>query len=118
MASQTSNPARITPVRLAVLAAGVLVGPLGVAHAAAPAQEAPTLVVSYGDLNLASADGARALYHRIAAAARQVCPFPDSRNLQQVSAAEGCRAAAIERAVRDINNPQLVAFQAEHVNRG
>jgi UrcA family protein len=118
MASQTSNYKHVTPGRLAVLAAGVLVVPLGLAHAATPAQAAAATVVSYGDLNLASADGTRALYHRIAAAARQVCPLPDSRDLQQVSSAEACRAAAIERAVRDVNNQQLAAFQAEHVKRG
>jgi UrcA family protein len=113
MALQTSNFMRITLGRVAVLAAAVLAGPLGVAHAAAPQQELPTAVVSYGDLNLSSTDGTYALYHRIAAAARQVCPFPDPRNLQQVDSVEACRKAAIARAVRDVNNHQLASVQAE-----
>jgi UrcA family protein len=106
------------PGRVAVLAACLLAGALGVAHAAAPAAGVPQVAVPYGDLNLASEDGARELYQRIAKAADQVCPYPYGRTYAEVRANSICREAAIARAVREVNNPQLVAVRAEHVKHG
>ena len=42
------------------------------AHAAQPAAGVPSVTVNYADLNLASEEGANALYWRIASAAREV----------------------------------------------
>jgi len=103
--------------RVAVLAACLLAGPLGVAQAA-PARDVPQVVVSYGDLDLSSSDGVRELYRRIAAAAGEVCPYADARELGQVAVNRACRNAAISRAVRQVNSPQLVALRAEHVKHG
>jgi UrcA family protein len=103
------------------LAASLLVGTLGIAHAGTPTpveDNVPSVAVSYGDLNIASAEGARTLYARIAAAARQVCPRLDVRDVEMTASVHSCREAAIARAVRDINDPRLAALQAEHAKRG
>jgi len=105
------------PGRVAVLAVSLLAGSLGVAHAA-PAQDAPQVVVSYGDLDLSSSEGARELYKRIAFAAGEVCPYANAREIGQIALNRSCRNAAISRAVRDVNSPKLVALRAEHVKRG
>lgn len=105
------------PGRAAVLAISLLAASLGVAHAA-PAQDAPQVVVAYGDLDLSSSDGVRALYARISAAAAEVCPYPDARELGQAMVNRSCRNAAISRAVREVKSPQLAALRAEHVKRG
>jgi UrcA family protein len=119
MTAVTVNYNRSPLSRVAVLAACLLAGTLGVARAAAPLEDGPSLVVSYGDLDLSSADGVRALYKRIALAAREVCPREGGLDLAGVTFAHACRAAAIERAVARINNPQLAALSsAEHTKRG
>jgi UrcA family protein len=103
--------------RIAVLTASLLAGAFGVAHAATPLDEVPTVVVKYGDLDLSTRDGARALYKRISYAAAEVCP-EDSRDLARHAQAQACREAAIARAVRDINRPQLAALHDAHTKRG
>jgi UrcA family protein len=103
---------------LTALAACLLGGALSAAHAASPADGVPTMVVSYGDLNLSTDDGARTLYRRIAAAARQVCPLEDPRDLVGTAHSNACRTQAVARAVRDINSPRVAALHAEHSNRG
>ncbi len=124
MTSATVNSNRRTigwpmglPARVAVLAFSLLAGSLGVAHAA-PAQDLPQVVVSYDDLDLSSSEGAHELYRRIASAAREVCPYADAREIGQLALNRSCRNAAISRAVRDINSPQLVALRAQHVKHG
>ena len=54
--------------------------------------------VSYADLNLASDVGQRALQGRITRAARVVCVFEDSRQLDLAIATNLCRSDAISRA--------------------
>ncbi len=110
--------------RIAVLVGGSLLGTLGVAQATTPANtvtlndEVPTVVVRYGDLNLATEAGARKLYHRLSVAAQEVCPSPDTRSLALVDYNRTCRANAMAHAVHRINSPQLAALHAEHSNRG
>jgi UrcA family protein len=96
----------------------LLAGSLGVAQAATAADEAPSVVVSYGDLDLSTADGARTLYKRISMAARDICPSADNIDLARLAKSKACREAAIERAVNAVNSTQLAALQAEHVKRG
>lgn len=117
----TSN--RLVSGPLAVLAGCLLAGGLGVAQAASPAAVAivegvPTVVVNYSDLNLGTNEGNVALYQRIAAAARQVCPLEDARNLSRAAHSKECRADAIGRAVRAVNSPQLAALYAVRTHRG
>jgi UrcA family protein len=104
--------------KTAVLAACILSGSFAVAHAATPADELPTVVVSYGDLDLGSANGVHTLYSRIAAAASRVCPYQDAMDPERVALFKSCRDAAIGRAVSEIKSPQLAAVRAEHARRG
>lgn len=112
---------RVNSRRLTVLAGCLLAGTLSVAQAASPeATDAgvPTLVVSYGDLNLSTTEGNATLLQRITTAARRVCPLEDSRNLARAAYSNSCRAEAVARAVHDVNSPQLAALYAVRSNRG
>ena len=121
-ATVTSNMTR--RVRTALLVGCSLAGTLGVAQAATPndsvtlSDRVPTAVVNYGDLNLATEDGARTLYHRLTVAAQTVCPIQDARSLAQAALSHTCRAEAVARAVHQVNSPQLAALSAERSNRG
>lgn len=121
----TRNPTtpRVRSTFVALLAASVI-GVLGFATAGAattntaaaavtaPAADALSVTVRYGDLDLASAAGARALYRRLVVAARQVCPDNGSRDLAILRFEETCRNQAIVNAARQIPSPQLAALVA------
>ena len=104
--------------RIAMLLGCLLAGSLGVAQAATPANDVPTVVVSYSDLDLSTTDGANTLYKRISDAAHKVCPFEDSVHPLEVALNNSCRSAAIARAVGKVNNAKLATVWNEHVNRG
>lgn len=81
---------------------------------AAPIPETTEVHVAYADLDLTSTASVDTLYRRIVSASRQVCPaMPPGRvKLAVTSAIRECRAAAVERAVAQIANPQLAAVHA------
>ena len=87
---------------------------------AAPAVEARSVKVSYGDLNLASDAGAQVLYGRIVSAAREVCEAGrlDNRDLRAVSIERRCEAQAIAAAVSSVNNPRVAALHESHTAHG
>ena len=62
------------------------------------ASQSNSVRVSYADLNLASELGQHALRGRIAFAARVVCEFEDSRQLDVAKATNLCRGDAVQRA--------------------
>ncbi|HEY2145591.1 MAG TPA: UrcA family protein [Steroidobacteraceae bacterium] len=98
-----------------VLLMGALSG-LSVAAGAAPADsDTSSLVVHFTSDALATDSGARALYHRIALAAEQVCPT-DSRFIPE--AVRECRQQAIAGAVEKIHNQRLAAVYAAHSRAG
>jgi UrcA family protein len=103
---------------LAVAGAFATLALTTVSFAAPPSDEAPSVTVRYDDLNLATAAGANTLYHRISSAARAVCRDEYTRDLGILAAIERCRANAIAKAVREVNNPQLALVHAAHVSRG
>ena len=84
---------------LAALTACMAVGLVNVARSA-PSGEATSVKVSYGDLDLANAQGAHTLHQRITAAARQVCAPDgfDMRNLQLYNVERSCISDAIARS--------------------
>jgi UrcA family protein len=86
--------------------------------AASQSDDPPSTAVRYGDLDLSTAAGANALYHRIANAAQLVCPNPYSRDLKTAAASRRCQADAIAQAVRELNNPQLALVYAAHHSHG
>jgi UrcA family protein len=114
-ATLANNRSRFASV--AVLVGSLLAGSLAAAPVVS-AQEAPSIVVKYSDLDLSTSDGARTLYKRIRAAANMVCPYGDARELTLKAIGQSCRADAIERAVRTIHNTELAAIRDEHAKRG
>jgi UrcA family protein len=102
--------------KLVLAAAGLVATVSG--FAATPAVDAPSVAVRYDDLNLSTTAGVNKLYRRISAAARQVCPMGDLRDLPRMLAAERCQAAAIAKAVREVNSPSLAMLHAAHASRG
>ena len=97
-------------IRNAALTIAIL--SLGLVAAQVSANEADqirSMVVEYGDLNIATADGATALYQRFKHAAREVCKKP--------SGAFGDRAVflhcyynALAHGVRDLGNDRVTAL--------
>jgi UrcA family protein len=102
---------------LTALVGCVLATTANAAGAVTPTDGAPSVVVRYDDLNLSSEQGALALYRRLSAAARRVCPRENSRDLGDFTRSRACRSEAVARAVRAVNSPQLVALQAAHSSR-
>ena len=117
-ANSNIRSGRLMRSSIAALAAGIVAATaVGVSAAAIPAADAPSVVVHYADLDLASEQGARALYRRIASAAWNVCPEVDNRNLKASAESRTCREQAIARAVRDVGTPLLAAVYADHLKR-
>lgn len=100
---------------LAALAASALGLVLAEASTAAEPDTAPSIVVRYRDLDVASPAGAQKLYWRIVTAARLLCHWYDARELTRVVQSERCVSLAIDRAVRSVHNPQLAAVRASHM---
>jgi UrcA family protein len=94
----------MTFVAFAALSATMLAG---VTNAAEAGNVAPTLAVTYKDLNLNSNAGIQILYRRIEGAANQVCGKVDARDLRAVSAKKACVEHAISNAVAAVNSPML-----------
>jgi UrcA family protein len=89
----------------------ILLGAL-LATGVAQAGEAPRAkIVHFNDLDLNTPEGARVLYGRIQAAARDVCAPPMTGNLATAAEEQGCRARAIDLAVRAVNAAQLTALR-------
>jgi len=102
-------------VKLAPLAAGILIGALGVGTVNAATQdETPSVVVKYADQDLTTQKGLNELYHKLVRASRQVCPDMSTLDLSRERKVLECRDQAVARAIRQINNPQLAAMYASH----
>jgi UrcA family protein len=88
---------------LAALTACMAVGLVDVARSATP-DGALSVKVSYGDLDLANAQGAQALHARITAAARQVCAPNgfDTRDLRLYTVERSCMSEAVANAERKV----------------
>jgi UrcA family protein len=68
------------------------------------------VVVKFGDLNLQRPDGVAVLYQRLHTAATQACEPASPRDLGPMTSSEGCVAAAIARAIANINIPALTSY--------
>jgi UrcA family protein len=88
------------------------------ATATTPDADVPSVVVRYGDLNLATEQGTQTLYRRIAFVARQVCPDGESRGLENLNRARACQRDAIARAVKAVHNERLAAMFSAAYRRG
>jgi len=79
-----------------------------------PDAAAPSITVSFHDLNLQTKAGRAELDRRLDRAVRAVCPAPGHRELRQAQAAEACRAVA----VRSANQQRQVALASAIVQIG
>jgi UrcA family protein len=93
-----------------------LVGIASVASAAST-ELAPTKAVAYGDLNVNSVAGAKALYSRLRAAAREVCEPVRSIDSMYPVAFERCYTESMSRAVARIDSETLSRVHAEALHR-
>jgi UrcA family protein len=89
----------------------------GAVSAASVADDVPRQVVKYSPDTLDSDAGVRSLYHRIVKAAEEVCPTVSGSRFVTTGVAE-CRAEAVARAVRQIDNPHLAALYEANSKRG
>jgi UrcA family protein len=107
-----------TAVRIAMLVGSIITAAAaGNACAAGTATEVPSVVVRFADLDLATDQGVRSLYARIARAAHAVCPDARIRDLNAASQSRACQQQAIARAVREVNTPLLAAVYSDHWKR-
>lgn len=110
--SASTKPTRLTPT--AIFAALALsCGALSTAHA----DDVPQAVVKFGDLDLASPQGAAALYGRIVVAAYEVCKAfdIDIHGLEFPAEQIACVHKAVARAVTRAGRPELLAiYNARH----
>jgi UrcA family protein len=105
-------------ITLAMLMCGIgAVAAAGMASAATPDLDTPTLAVKYDPAALDSDAGARQLYARLATAAAEVCPNYDNPHwvTHQVQV---CRERAIENAVAKVHNPRLAAVYLSSTKHG
>jgi UrcA family protein len=80
--------------------------------------DVPTVVVKYDTMSLSTEPGIRALYLRLESAASRVCDVESNRDLTSATVAKNCREAALDRAVRQINNPRLAEIRMGNSKRG
>ena len=91
-----------------VFAAAILAG----SAAPALAEAAPSVVVSYSDLNLTTPEGRQALETRIAVAVDTVCDGSNRFSLQQTQAWAECREHTAAEAQSQVNQV-IAAAEAE-----
>jgi UrcA family protein len=105
---------RRTGAALEVIAGCIAAAVANLAAAATPPADVPTMIVHYADLDIATDEGARRLYRRIAAAAERVCPYADIQDLSGLAVSRSCQAQAIARAVQAVSSPRLADVYAAH----
>lgn len=92
-----------------VLMFAVMLPTAVIAAAPSPFDE-NSITVSYADLDVDSAAGARTLYTRLRSAAEQVCDVGSHLKLGSLAAtavAKDCYRESLDRAVAEIDNEQL-----------
>lgn len=112
-----SNEPRLSSKWLWALAAISCTLAAGTASAGGTSRDPLSVKVSYADLNLATVDGATALYGRLKRAAREVCGLdyvqPDERLHSSIW--KTCYDSAIAEAVTKVNSPMLAAVHSSKV---
>ena len=67
----------------------------------------PSKTVRFSDLDITKSEGAKVLYSRIRAAARDVCEMSTAGDPILRLAVKGCIEKAVDKAVKDVNAPML-----------
>ena len=94
-------------IKLLPLAAALALS--GYAGATTP-KDLPSVVVKYGDLDLASEAGVKSLHSRLRNAAEQVCSPFQSRVLGLREQYERCVTDAMTQSVAAVGNPSLIQY--------
>lgn len=105
---------RFTLIGTTAIALGMGVGS---AHAAAPDDSIPTLVVHYQDLDLSQPRDAKRLYRRIKTAARLVCDNPLAPSLRAVAGEHSCIDRAVTQAVGEVGSAQVTQIHEAATQR-
>jgi UrcA family protein len=117
-ASTRTLPSRLIVRATAALFAGALTFVLTPVARADTVTDVPKIEVKYTDLDLATDQGARTLYRRIAAAARQVCPHGEGSIVPKMDElSRTCIRESIARAVREVNSQRLAEVEAAELAR-
>jgi UrcA family protein len=90
---------------------------MGGSALAAEARKYDTSVVAYGDLNLESKPGARALYARLRNGAENVCAPFEGRDLMFKSLWRNCFDQAMAAAVVKVDSPELTSLHNQTAHR-
>jgi UrcA family protein len=114
----TLTMARTFQLTLAMIGGTLLSTTLPQTAAATPVDDVPAIVVNYDAGSLATEPGLRALYRRLESAAIRVCPAESNRDLAGSTIAKACRDAAVDRAIRQINNPRLAELNMTRAKHG
>ena len=78
-------------------------------------EDAPSVTVRYGDLNLTSQEGIASLYRRIRYAAGVVCSALDGRDPMRETLWHDCYNHAVANAVHAVHNETLSAYHSQRV---
>ena len=103
----TNRYTKLLPLAAALAVCGLANANNGADSKFITIKDAQSVVVKYGDLNLNTGAGVKALHVRLRKAARKVCSPFDGRDLSQNLSYGSCVADAVTRAVADVNNPNL-----------
>jgi UrcA family protein len=95
----------------------ILLVSMSVPAGAGESIEVQRRVVKFADLDLTHGAGVTELYARIHSAAQDVCEPLIARDLLSVVSARACVARAIERAIADVNSPQLTSYYLQKTQR-
>ena len=85
---------------------------VGAGAAAKDPYAARTMEVEYGDLNLTTSQGAKALYSRLRGAARNVCTPFEGRELRRREQWQACYNQALTKAVEQVDRETVSAMHA------
>jgi UrcA family protein len=111
------SPLGVLLALLATAALAVLaVGNAARAESLDDALSGTTVIVHYGDLDLARPGSAARLYVRLADAAEKVCSPLDSPDLSLGQRHRRCVEEALDAAVTRVNDPRLTAYRLAHVH--
>ena len=103
---------RITNRKAPALPAALVLACIWAFSAAVAGEQGHSITVKFQDLNVDTAEGVKALYGRIHAAAWRVCASTSNDPLYQEGARE-CARQAEAKAIETVNLPQLTAFYRE-----
>ena len=106
MNTKTHRIPVITLTLTSLLGLGAAAGAVSCAQAA----EAPSIKVSYQDLDLSRTTDVHTLYRRLEHAAAAVCADMPSESLAQRAVYTRCYQSALESAVLDVRSPELLAL--------